>query len=850
MFTDEELRRFFALSPDLFFIMGDDHKLQRANPALLNLLGYSYEELSARPIIEFVHPDDQAAVRQLPGGDLTVSLETRFFCRDGTVRWLEWTATPVPSEERIYGVGRDVTERKQTEAAALAESEIRYRTVADFTYDWEYWQKPNGILEYVSPSCQRITGYAAEEFIANPGLLDEIVLPEDRALWLGYRHDERRTLETGIVQFRIRRKDGDICWIEHASQPIIGRKGGFLGFRVSNRDITDRKVVEKALRESEHQYRLLVETMNEGIVVRNLEGIITYANQKFCHMVGHSPEEVIGGQVEGFLTEGGIPVFLTELEKRRRGEGGVYELDFLHRDGHIVSTLVAGTPILDQQGEYRGSFATITDITDKKRIENQLRESESRYRQMFEHNIAVKLLLDPDTGRIVDANSAAAAFYHYDCDTLKTMRIMDLNTAPEEDVFQNLRRTRSEEQVYFRLKHRLANGEIRDVDVYSGPVEDQGKKLLYSIIIDVTDRLRAEAELRESQERWTAFMMNSPTPTFLKDEQGKIVYVNPAFENTFGVTEADWAGKNDYDLWPPEMAAQFRKNDRAVLESGRPLVIEETVPLKGEEHFWLTYKFPFRDSQGHHFLAGMTFDITERKQALNRALALAIERERVQILSHFIENTSHEFKTPLSILQTSLYLLEKQADPDKQKQYVEKIREQIGSLVRLVEELVRMTELDDLTQVKRQKVDLNLLVEEAAARVQSRAEAKRLVLTRQLESSLPLISADADWAGEMLVEILDNAIRYTPEGGAVTVRTRLYEEYLVVEIQDSGVGIPPDVLPHIFERFYRADEAHSTRGFGLGLAIAKKVAELHEGEIRVKSEVGKGSTFTILLPVE
>lgn len=345
-------------------------------------------------------------------------------------------------------------------------------------------------------------------------------------------------------------------------------------------------------------------------------------------------------------------------------------------------------------------------------------------------------------------------------------------------------------------------------------------------------------------------MMNSPTPTFLKDEQGKIVYVNPAFENTFGVTEADWAGKNDYDLWPPELAVEFRENDRAVLESGQPLVIEETVPLKGEEHFWLTYKFPFRDSQGHHFLAGMTIDITERKQALNRALALAIERERVQILSHFIENTSHEFKTPLSILQTSLYLLEKQTDPDKQKQYVEKIREQIGSLVRLVEELVRMTELDDLTQVKRQKVDFNLLVEEAAARVQSRAEAKRLVLTCQLESSLPLIDADADWAGEMLVEILDNAIRYTPEGGTVTVQTRLSEEYLVVEIQDSGVGISPDVLPHIFERFYRADEAHSTRGFGLGLAIAKKVAELHEGEIRVKSEVGKGSTFTILLPVE
>ncbi|MHC4353520.1 MAG: PAS domain-containing protein [Planctomycetota bacterium] len=151
---------------------------------------------------------------------------------------------------------QNIEELKQKEDA-LSQAELRYRTVADFTYDWEYWENPDGTLRYVSPSCERITGYEAEQFIAQPSLFQEITLPEDTNIWARHHHHEAaKSIEFQEVQFRIRRKDGQIRWIEHACQPVLGQQGESLGFRASNRDITVRKQAEEARRKSESALRI------------------------------------------------------------------------------------------------------------------------------------------------------------------------------------------------------------------------------------------------------------------------------------------------------------------------------------------------------------------------------------------------------------------------------------------------------------------------------------------------------------------------------------------------------------------------------------------------------------------
>jgi len=143
----------------------------------------------------------------------------------------------------------DITERKQAER--------KYRTVANFTYDWEYWVNIDGRLEYISPSCERISGYSVQDFMANPSLLRNIIVPEDRGIWDQHMNDSIKDLALKEVQFRIKNKDGDIRWIEHASQPVIDRQGNLDSFRASNRDITVRKQVEISLQASREEARLL-----------------------------------------------------------------------------------------------------------------------------------------------------------------------------------------------------------------------------------------------------------------------------------------------------------------------------------------------------------------------------------------------------------------------------------------------------------------------------------------------------------------------------------------------------------------------------------------------------------------
>jgi PAS domain S-box-containing protein len=151
---------------------------------------------------------------------------------------------------------REMEEHKQTDEK-LRQAEQKYRTVADYTYDWEYWAHLDGTLEYVSPSCERISGYTAQDFMENPSLFREIIVPEDCGIWDQHVCDSKRDLTLKEVQFRIKNKDGNIRWIEHACRPVIDNQGSLLGFRASNRDITVRKQSEDALQASREKAEML-----------------------------------------------------------------------------------------------------------------------------------------------------------------------------------------------------------------------------------------------------------------------------------------------------------------------------------------------------------------------------------------------------------------------------------------------------------------------------------------------------------------------------------------------------------------------------------------------------------------
>ncbi|MEB3283330.1 MAG: PAS domain S-box protein [Lyngbya sp.] len=386
--AQQERDCFFNISCDLLCIANFEGYFVRVNPAWIATLGYTEEQLKRQAFIEFVHPEDRdrtvAELERLKSGSNTLEFENRYRCKDGTYRWFLWTATPVVEQNRIYAVARDITQRKQTEVE-IRESEERFRTVANFTYDWEYWIDPEGNFLYVSPSCERITGYSPEEFIRNPQLLIAIAHLEDRPMILEYLQENLREDQPYFLDFRIITRTGETRWISHQCQSVYSSDGRWLGRRVSNRDISEQKRIEQALRESEERYRRLIETTIDGVWVIDAANKTTFVNEQMAGMLGCRVEEMIGKSMFEFIDPDYWEIAAASFERRRLGICEQHDFKFRHQTGEIVWTSVSTAPIFDASEQYLGAFAMVTNITKRKQIEEALRESEERFRLMADH---------------------------------------------------------------------------------------------------------------------------------------------------------------------------------------------------------------------------------------------------------------------------------------------------------------------------------------------------------------------------------------------------------------------------------------------------------------------------------
>jgi two-component system, OmpR family, phosphate regulon sensor histidine kinase PhoR len=243
-------------------------------------------------------------------------------------------------------------------------------------------------------------------------------------------------------------------------------------------------------------------------------------------------------------------------------------------------------------------------------------------------------------------------------------------------------------------------------------------------------------------------------------------------------------------------------------------------------------------------------DISERKHAEQQRLALALEREKVIILSNFIRDASHDLRTPLAIINTNLYLMEK-LFPETGHRHIQAIQHQTNRLSHIVESMITLVRLDNTLHFRFEQVNLNRVVREVCTRVDTAAKSKNITVSLNLDENLPQIQADEIELNQALVNIVQNAIQFSQSEKSVRVFTYKLDNFAIVEVLDTGIGISKDDLPHIFERFYRADPARATTtgGAGLGLSVARRIIEVHQGKIEVNSIPQKGSLFRVHLPM-
>ena len=334
--------------------------------------------------------------------------------------------------------------------------------------------------------------------------------------------------------------------------------------------VLSRQMAADALLDQETAYRRMVETAHEGVWRLNAEQVTTYVNVRMAEMLGLTPADLVGRPITDFL----FPDDLRDHEERMKFRSSehreYYERRLRHRDGSAVWYHVSAAPLTRFDGTDAGSFAMLLDISERKKGAATLEQSEVRFRSMFECHSAVMLLIEPKSGRIVDANHAAARFYGYPRDTLCAMNIADINQLSPDAVAAERSRAARLERNYFVFPHRVADGEVRTVEVHSTPITVNDESLLFSIVHDVTERDAAQRELKASEERFSRAFDDSPfIMTIVSLEDGRYLEINRAFEMKSGWTREEAVGSTALQLGLFESTDDYERYRRGLFESGR-----------------------------------------------------------------------------------------------------------------------------------------------------------------------------------------------------------------------------------------------------------------------------------------
>jgi PAS domain S-box-containing protein len=356
--------------------------------------------------------------------------------------------------------------------------------------------------------------------------------------------------------------------------------------------------------------------------------------------------------------------------------------------------------------------------------------------------------------------------------------------------------------------------------------------------------------LRESEQRFARFMHHLPGLAWIKDLHGRYVYANDAAMKVFRPYREDLYGHNDVEVFPPETAAQFQKNDHDALESTVGVqVIESLTHEDGTVHYSLVNKFPIPGPDGKPALVGgVAIDITDRLRA-EEALKEADRRK-----NEFLAMLAHELRNPLAPIRNALHILQLPgAQPATVALARDMMERQVQHLVRLVDDLLDVSRImRDKIELRRERVELTTVVARAVETAQPVIEAHAHELTVSLPDEPIWMEADLIRLAQVISNLLNNAAKYTEHGGHISLTAEREDAEVVLRVQDTGMGIEPSMVSHIFGLFVQAERSldRSQGGMGVGLTLVRKLVEMHGGTVQAFSAgLGQGSTFIVRLPI-
>ena len=367
---------------------------------------------------------------------------------------------------------------------------------------------------------------------------------------------------------------------------------------------------------------------------------------------------------------------------------------------------------------------------------------------------------------------------------------------------------------------------------------------------DVSERRRMDESVRKNSALIRAISDTSPDVIFAKDRDGRFQFANPATLGLLGKPLEQVLGRTDADFLSSEAALLVRENDRRIMASGEAEQVEEPVPTpSGEARIWLSRKVPYRDQDGMVIgLMGIARDITERKK-MERELRDANDRK-----DEFLAMLAHELRNPLAPISTAAHILKiASGDPQRVTQASEIILRQVRHMTALVDDLLDVSRVTrGLVGVAKASVDVKSVVASAIEQARPLIDARNHALTTRMGSADPHVLGDRNRLVQVLANLLNNAAKFTPPNGQISLLVETCDSEVLISVSDNGNGMPPSLLPHVFDLFTQEKRTpdRAQGGLGLGLALVKSIMALHDGRVEANSDgVGQGSRFAIALPL-
>jgi PAS domain S-box-containing protein len=765
-------------------------------------------------------------------------------------------------------------------------SEEKFRIIANNTYNWEFWEAPDGHFIYHSPSCERVTGYSADELLTDSSITKKLIHPEDHINYVAHRNTVIEEKKSAKVVFKIINRNNETRIIEQVCHPIFNDKGVFLGTRGTNLDITENKLAADALFESKEIYRSLIESSDAAIIMLDVNGKFLFVNEIAANTFGKTPAD--------FLDEDFTIYDLANPETASQNMADIEQVFFSRKgiikesnrliNGHQVWFRSSIQPVKDAEGKIYAVFVNATNITEQKLAEERVLQSELKYRTLFSDSPDGYLIVKD--GIFIDCNKASESILGTTRDFIIGKEPKDISPEyqpngrkSEELVKEVVAAAFANKTTQFEWVHLKPDGTPVYIDIKLSAIDTPDEKFLLTTWRDIT----AQRVAKELINKLSSAVEQSPISIFITDLDGNIEYVNPFTITTTGYKQEELLGQNPrilksgftnpkvYDeLWKTITTGKVwrgvlnnrRKNGSLYWESTTitPIMNEVgtiTSFIAIKEDITERIKIEHEIKQLNVNLEKKIVERTIALQSSNEELTKAkIEAESANhAKSEFLSRMSHELRTPMNAILGFAQLLELGTLNEKQEKSVHHILNSGEHLLDLINEVLEISRIEaGKISISVESVKLNNVFRDVIETLTPTANSYGVDLINGLTNEAEIfIKADKQRLKQVLINLINNGIKYNGKKGWVKISAAQFNDhdqaYIRISVADNGPGIDSTKISKLFTPFERLGAENSAvEGTGLGLSVVKQYTNLMGGTCGVESKLNEGSIFWIELP--